>query len=68
MGTMGSLMSIIFTILIIILIIIFFVSLFSFIRRTLTNSSVQNNHAIEMDKKLDKIIKLLEENKNNQEK
>jgi len=63
MGMMGDVISIIFTILIVGLILIFFVSLFSFIKRTLTNASVQNDRSKEINKKLDKIIALLEENK-----
>lgn len=55
-----NIVSIFFTFLIIVLIIIFFVSLYSFIKRQLTNSTIQDNRMNEIENKLDKIIELLE--------
>ncbi|MEI3605676.1 DUF4083 family protein [Pseudogracilibacillus sp. SE30717A] len=57
--------SIFFTLLIIVLICTFFISLYSFIKRRLTNSTIQNNQSVEIERKLDKIIELLEKDKNN---
>ena len=38
-----------------------FIPLFSFIKRMVTNYTVQGHRATEIDRKLDRIIKLLEE-------
>ncbi|WP_442961189.1 DUF4083 family protein [Pseudogracilibacillus sp. SO30301A] len=57
----NTIISIFFTILIIALILMFFISLYSFVKRTLTNASAQNNSTNEINKKLDRIIELLEE-------
>lgn len=54
----------IFSIVIIALIILFFVSLFSYVTRKSINSSEQTDRLLEIDKKMDKIIALLEEEKN----
>jgi len=60
---MESIISIGFTLLIIVLVILFFVSLFSFIKRIITNSSTQTKRTAEMNEKLDRIIEMLEEGK-----
>jgi len=46
------------------LIVIFVVSFSLFIRRLLINSSVKCNQTAEIERKLDKIIELLEKDKN----
>ncbi|MEI2356913.1 DUF4083 domain-containing protein [Mesobacillus zeae] len=46
------------------LIAFFVVSFTLFIRRLLINSSVKSNQSVEIEKKLDKIIELLEKDKN----
>ncbi|MGB3262001.1 DUF4083 family protein [Paenisporosarcina sp.] len=43
--------------------VIFVLSFSLFIRRLLINSAVKKNRSLEIDKKLDKIIDLLESNK-----
>ncbi|MCM3155795.1 DUF4083 domain-containing protein [Priestia megaterium] len=58
-----SLVSIVYLVIVIGLISLFVVSFSLFIRRLLINSSLKNNHSIEIDKKLDKIIELLEKDK-----
>ncbi|MFC4403764.1 DUF4083 domain-containing protein [Gracilibacillus xinjiangensis] len=45
------------------LIILFIISFTLFIRRLLNNISVTSNQSDQMEKKLDRIIELLEENK-----
>ncbi|PFK65077.1 DUF4083 domain-containing protein [Priestia megaterium] len=52
--------SIVYLIIIIGLIALFVVSFTLFIRRLLINSSIKSNRSIEIEKKLDKIIELLE--------
>lgn len=54
----------IFFVVVILLIVLGSVSFAMFIRRLLINFQVMNNTSIELNKKLDKIIKLLE-NKSN---
>lgn len=60
---LSSIAGTIFSIIIIVLIIIFFVSLFSYVMRKTINRSEQTNKLQELDKKMDKIIALLEEDK-----
>jgi CHASE3 domain sensor protein len=48
---------------VILLIILFFVSFMMFTRRILINQSTKSNNSISMEKKLDKIIELLEKEK-----
>ncbi|MDG0029973.1 DUF4083 domain-containing protein [Priestia sp. Y58] len=55
--------SIVYLCIIIGLIALFAVSFTLFIRRLLINSSVKSNQSIQIDKKLDKIIELLEKDK-----
>jgi len=55
--------SIVYLIIIIGLIALFVVSFTLFIRRLLINSSIKSNRSIEIEKKLDKIIELLETDK-----
>ncbi|WP_232697252.1 DUF4083 domain-containing protein [Brevibacillus daliensis] len=57
--------SIIYLSVIFALIILFIVSLTLFVRRLLIHSSAKRTHSIEMNKKLDKIIELLEKDKCN---
>ena len=52
--------SIVYLIIIIGLIALFVVSFTLFIRRLLINSSIKSSRSIEIEKKLDKIIELLE--------
>ncbi|MED5247498.1 MULTISPECIES: DUF4083 domain-containing protein [Priestia] len=58
-----NLLSIVYLVIVIGLIALFIVSFSLFIRRLLINSSLKTNHSIELDKKLDKIIELLEKEK-----
>jgi len=44
---------------------LFVISFSLFMRRLLINSSLKTKHSIEIDKKLDKIIELLEKDKKN---
>ncbi|MFE7083524.1 DUF4083 domain-containing protein [Priestia megaterium] len=60
-----SLVSILYFVIVIGLIALFVVSFILFIRRLLVNSSLTTNHSIKIDKKLDKIIELLEKDKEN---
>ncbi|WP_083248979.1 DUF4083 family protein [Bacillus solimangrovi] len=60
---MSSLFSLLPLLIMICLFVLCIVSFSLFIRRLLTNSTVKANHSVEIDKKLDKIIELLEENK-----
>ncbi|AQU77158.1 DUF4083 family protein [Priestia megaterium] len=55
-----NVISIVYLIIIIGLIALFIVSFTLFIRRLLINSSIKSNRSIEIEKKLDKIIELLE--------
>ncbi|MDD9791444.1 DUF4083 family protein [Priestia megaterium] len=55
-----NVISIVYLIIIIGLIALFVVSFTLFIRRLLINSSIKSNRSIEIEKKLDKIIELLE--------
>ncbi|MES9759991.1 DUF4083 domain-containing protein [Priestia megaterium] len=55
-----NVISILYLIVIIGLIALFVVSFTLFIRRLLINSSIKSNRSIEIEKKLDKIIELLE--------
>ncbi|WP_354348396.1 DUF4083 family protein [Priestia aryabhattai] len=55
-----NLISIVYLIIIIGLIALFVVSFTLFIRRLLINSSIKSSRSIEIEKKLDKIIELLE--------
>jgi len=55
--------SIIFMAIMILLILLFVVSFMLFIRRLVVNSSLKNNHSEDIQKKLDKIIDLLEKEK-----
>lgn len=48
---------------VILLIILFFISFMLFIRRTLLNSGTKPNNSVNMEKKLDRIIELLENEK-----
>lgn len=48
---------------VILLIILFFVSFMMFIRRILINQGTKANNTVTMEKKLDKIIELLEKEK-----
>jgi len=45
------------------LVILFFVSLILFVRRILTNQATKAQNSVEIEKKLDKIIELLEQDK-----
>jgi hypothetical protein len=56
--------SIVYLCIIIGLIALFVVSFTLFIRRQLINSFVKSNQSVEIEKKLDKIIELLEKDKN----
>jgi hypothetical protein len=47
----------------ILLIILFFVSFMMFIRRNLINQGIKANNTVNVEKKLDKIIELLEKEK-----
>ncbi|WP_394530907.1 DUF4083 domain-containing protein [Priestia aryabhattai] len=58
-----SLASIVYLVIVIGLIALFVVSFSLFIRRVLINFSLKTKHSIEIDKKLDKIIELLEKDK-----
>jgi uncharacterized membrane protein YqiK len=49
---------------VIILVVLFVVSFTFFIRRILIKSSIKSNQSVEIEKKLDKIIDLLEKDKN----
>ncbi|MFD1781712.1 DUF4083 family protein [Fredinandcohnia salidurans] len=49
---------------VIILVVLFVVSFTLFIRRILIKSSIKRNQSVEIEKKLDKIIDLLEKDKN----
>nr|WP_304217244.1 DUF4083 family protein [Fredinandcohnia onubensis] len=49
---------------VIILVVLFVVSFTLFIRRILIQSSIKRNQSVEIEKKLDKIIELLEKDKN----
>ncbi|WP_394542877.1 DUF4083 domain-containing protein [Priestia aryabhattai] len=60
-----SLASIVYLVIVIGLIALFVVSFSLFIRRVLINFSLKTKHSIEIDKKLDKIIELLEKDKKN---
>ncbi|MGE6833476.1 DUF4083 domain-containing protein [Priestia megaterium] len=55
-----NVISIVYLIVIIGLIALFVVSFTLFIQRLLINSSIKSNRSIEIEKKLDKIIELLE--------
>ena len=55
-------MDIIFFVVVILLIVLGTVSFAMFIRRMLINFQVMNNTSIELNKKLDKVIELLENN------
>jgi hypothetical protein len=55
-----NVISIVYLIIIIGLIALFVVSFTLFIRRLLINSSIKSSRSIEIEKKLDKIIELLE--------
>ncbi|MEM5003160.1 DUF4083 family protein [Priestia megaterium] len=55
-----NIIPIVYLIIIIGLIALFIVSFTLFIRRLLVNSSIKSNRSIEIEKKLDKIIELLE--------
>ncbi|MED4028584.1 DUF4083 family protein [Priestia megaterium] len=55
-----NVISIVYLIIIIGLIALFVVSFTLFIRRLLINSSIKSHRSIEIEKKLDKIIELLE--------
>ena len=56
--------SIFFFGIVIILVVLFVVSFTLFIRRILNKSSIKSNQSVEIEKKLDKIIDLLEKDKN----
>ncbi|MED4063076.1 DUF4083 domain-containing protein [Priestia megaterium] len=60
-----SLVSIVYLVIVIGLIALFIVSFSLFMRRLLINSSLKTKHSSEIDKKLDKIIELLEKDKKN---
>ncbi|WP_099355155.1 DUF4083 family protein [Fredinandcohnia onubensis] len=49
---------------VIILVVLFVVSFTLFIRKILIKSSIKRNQSVEIEKKLDKIIDLLERDKN----
>ncbi|MDA1675963.1 MULTISPECIES: DUF4083 domain-containing protein [unclassified Bacillus cereus group] len=53
----------IYTCLVIGLIVLFFLSFTLFVRRLLQNSAAINQHVIHMNKKLERIIELLEKDK-----
>jgi hypothetical protein len=55
-----NVISIVYLIIIIGLIALFVVSFTLFIRRLLINSSIKSSRSIEIEKKLDKVIELLE--------
>ncbi|WP_242224213.1 DUF4083 family protein [Bacillus cereus group sp. BfR-BA-01380] len=55
-----SIINIIFTILFFALILLFFISLGAFIRRRLINQSSQSTSLVEIEKKLDRVIEMLE--------
>ncbi|NRD76639.1 DUF4083 family protein [Bacillus sp. BRMEA1] len=56
--------SIVFWGIVIALIVLFVVSFTLFIRSLLNKSSIKSNHIVEIEKKLDKIIDILEKHKN----
>ncbi|MGW9165837.1 DUF4083 domain-containing protein [Priestia megaterium] len=58
-----NVISIVYLVIIVGLIALFVISFTLFIRRLLINSSIKSNHSIEINKKLDKIIELLETDK-----
>ncbi|WP_394514359.1 DUF4083 domain-containing protein [Priestia aryabhattai] len=60
-----NLVSIVYLVIVIGLIALFVISFSLFMRRLLINSSLKTKHSIEIDKKLDKIIELLEKDKKN---
>ena len=60
-----SIINIIFTILFFALILLFFISLGAFIRSRLVNQSSQSTSLVEIEKKLDRVIEMLEEKEKN---
>ncbi|HHK5533164.1 TPA: DUF4083 domain-containing protein [Bacillus mobilis] len=59
----NNIFTLIYTCLIIGLIVLFFLSFTLFVRRLLQNSAVKKQHVIHMNKKLERIIELLEKDK-----
>ncbi|MDC2864186.1 DUF4083 family protein [Bacillus sp. BP-3] len=60
-----SIINIMFTILFFALILVFFISLGAFIRSRLVNQSSQSTSLVEIEKKLDRLIEMLEEKEKN---
>ncbi|MGG2014986.1 DUF4083 family protein [Bacillus sp. S10(2024)] len=60
-----SIINIMFTILFFALILVFFISLGAFIRSRLVNQSSQSTPLVEIEKKLDRLIEMLEEKEKN---
>ncbi|MED0949606.1 UNVERIFIED_ORG: uncharacterized protein DUF4083 [Bacillus cereus] len=59
----NNIFTLIYTCLIIGLIVLFFLSFTLFVRRLLQNSAAKKQHVIHMNKKLERIIELLEKDK-----
>ncbi|GAB6434793.1 MULTISPECIES: DUF4083 domain-containing protein [unclassified Bacillus (in: firmicutes)] len=59
----NNIFTLIYTCLVIGLIVLFFLSFTLFIRRVFLNSAAKKQHEINMNKKLDRIIELLEKDK-----
>ncbi|HDR7793797.1 TPA: DUF4083 domain-containing protein [Bacillus luti] len=60
----SNMFTLIYVCLVIGLIVLFFISFTLFIKRLLRNNAEKKQHAINMNQKLDRIIELLEKNKN----
>ena len=60
----SNIFTLIYTCLVIGLIVLFFISFTLFIRRVLQSSVAKKHHVINMNRKLDRIIELLEKDKN----
>ena len=60
----SNIFTLIYTCLVIGLIVLFFISFTLFIRRVLQSSVAKKHHVINMNQKLDRIIELLEKDKN----
>ncbi|MGE7307581.1 DUF4083 domain-containing protein [Priestia megaterium] len=58
-----NVISIVYLVIIVGLIALFVISFTLFIQRVLINASIKSKHSIEINKKLDKIIELLETDK-----
>ncbi|MGE7861123.1 DUF4083 domain-containing protein [Bacillus mobilis] len=59
----SNIFTLIYTCLVIGLVVLFFLSFTLFVRRLLQNSAAKKQHVIHMNKKLERIIELLEKDK-----